>query len=118
MVLRVGIVFICLLSLSGCASRKQVIIDPAGVDMAQFDSDLAECKAVSEQVEQGAGKGAVVGAVVGGLIGAALGNSDTAQRAAGAGAVSGGAHGAGRTQQEKNTVVKNCMRNRGYRVLN
>lgn len=118
MVSRVGIVILCLMSVWGCASRKQVIIDPSGVDMAQFDSDLAECKVVAEQVEQGAGKGAVVGAVVGGLIGAALGNSGTAQRAAGVGAVSGGASGAGRTQQEKNTVVKNCMRNRGYRVLN
>ncbi len=105
-------------ALSGCATRKQVIIDPAGVDMAQFDVDLAQCQQVAEQVDQQAGKGALVGAVVGGLVGAALGDSRTAQRAAGVGAVSGGARGAGATKQEKDVVVKNCMRNRGYRVLN
>ena len=55
---------------------------------------------------------------MGGLVGAALGDSRTAQRAAGVGAVSGGARGAGATKQEKDVVVKNCMRNRGYRVLN
>ena len=55
-------------ALSGCATRQQVIIDPAGVDMAQFDVDLAQCQQVAEQVDQQAGKGALVGAVVGGVI--------------------------------------------------
>lgn len=106
------------LGLTGCASKKQVVIDPAGVDMVKYEQDLVECQQISEQVDQQAGKSAVGGAVVGGLMGAALGNGRTAERWAGAGAVGGAAKGASRTQQEKNTVVKNCMRNRGYSVLN
>lgn len=107
-----------LLATAACASKQQVIIDPAGVDMSKYQQDLTECQQISEQVEQKAAGGAVAGAVVGGLVGAALGNSGTAGRMAGAGAVVGGASGVGATQQEKDQVVKNCMRNRGYSVLN
>lgn len=112
------IVVFLLLATAACASKQQVIIDPAGVDMGKYQQDLTECQQISEQVEQKAAGGAVAGAVVGGLVGAALGNSGTAGRMAGAGAVVGGASGVGATQQEKDQVVKNCMRNRGYSVLN
>ena len=109
-----------LLTISGCASRQQhqVIIDPKGVDMARYQQDLAECQQLAAQVQQKAGGGAVAGAIVGGLVGAAVGNSRTAERMAGAGAVVGGAGGAGDTARERDQVVKNCMRGRGYRVLN
>ncbi|UWN48935.1 hypothetical protein ASALC70_01125 [Alcanivorax sp. ALC70] len=50
--------------------------------------------------------GAVGGAVIGGVLGAIFGNSGTAGRMA------------GDAQQEKEQVLKNCMRGRGYRVLN
>ena len=46
--------------------------------------------------------GAVGGALIGGVLGAIFGNSGTA----------------GHAQQEKEQVLKNCMRGRGYRVLN
>ena len=58
------------------------------------------------------------GALTGAAVGAAVGNSDTAQRAAGAGAVVGGAKGTGRGVAERDRVVRNCLRNRGYAVLN
>jgi uncharacterized protein YcfJ len=103
--------------ISACA-RHQVIIDPAGVDQAQYQQDLAECTQVAEQVNQKAGEGAATGAVIYGAIGAILGDRNDAKRLAGVGAVSGGASGAQQTKQEKTMVLKNCMRNRGYRVLN
>jgi len=103
--------------ISACA-RQQIIIDPAGVDQARYQQDLAECKQIAEQVDQKAGQGAVAGAVISGAIGAILGDRRDAERLAGVGAVSGAASGAGQTRQEKNLVIKNCLRNRGYKVLN
>lgn len=110
--------FATILLLAACA--QQPIIDTKGVNMTTYNKDLRECEAYAEQV-QIAGKaagGAVAGAVVGAVIGAAVGNSDTAQRGAGAGAAAGAAKGTGRGVQEKRQVVRNCLRNRGYAVLN
>lgn len=103
----------------GCAS-KHIIIDTKGVNMAQYNRDLSECTSYAEQVDvgtQAAGR-ALAGAAVGAAIGAAVGNSDTAQRGAGVGAIAGGTRGAGSAQREKQGVVRNCLRNRGYAVLN
>lgn len=105
---------------AGCAGahRSDPIIDPAGVDMGRYKNDLAQCEQIAQQVEQKAGAGAVGGAIVGGLVGAVIGDSGTVKRSAGAGAILGGARGTAATHQEKGLVVKNCLRNRGYRVLN
>lgn len=100
------------------ARRSGVVIDPEGVDMAQYQSDLADCQHIAEQVDEKAGAGAVGGAVVGGAIGAIVGNSTTAARGAGVGGVIGLAKGGTATRREKQRVVKNCLRNRGYAVLN
>ena len=106
--------------LAGCAQKKQIVIDPTGVDMGQYQKDLQECEYLSTQVDKGssAAKGAVGGAVVGGLVGASVGNSRDAQRMAGAGAVMGAAGSANEAQMEQNKIVKNCLINRGYKVLN
>ena len=110
---------VCILLAGGCAGHSsKPIIDPAGVDMAQFDADVAECEQIAEQVEQKAGGQAAGGALVGGLIGAIVGGGDSAIVGAGVGAVGGGAGGAVDTRQEKSKVVKNCLRNRGYKILN
>lgn len=107
------------LLLGGCAAHgSKPIIDPAGVDMAQYQEDVGECEQIATQVEQKAGAGAAGGAVVGGLVGAIFGGSDGALKGAGAGAVGGGARGSAATQREKSRTVKNCLRNRGYRILN
>lgn len=104
--------------LAGCASKP--IIDTKGVNMAKYDEDLSECTAYAEQVEitRRAAGGAVAGAVVGAVIGAAVGNSETAAQGAGAGGAGGAYRGADRALQEKDRVVKSCLRNRGYAVLN
>jgi len=102
---------------SGCASsQSKPIIDPAGVDMAQYEIDVTECEQVATQVEQKAGTSAVEGAVVGGVIGAIFDNN--VGEAAAAGAVIGGVKGGASTEKEKSQVVKNCLRDRGYRILN
>ncbi len=106
--------------LGGCASKQRIIIDQQGTDMSLYQRDLAECRQYAEQVPTGeeAAKGAAGGAILGAAIGAIFGDSRTAARGAGAGAVTGGARGAGKAGNEKDRVVKNCLRNRGYRVLN
>jgi len=109
------------LLLAGCrATDDRPIVDMQGVNVAQYSNDLTECRTYADDVRAGreAVGGAVGGAVVGGAIGAAIGNSDTAQRAAGAGAVAGAARGASGAIREREMVIRNCLRGRGYRVLN
>jgi hypothetical protein len=104
--------------LAACSSSTAPIIDTRGVDMARYRQDLAECEAYKEQVKTGEGvtKGAAGGAAVGAAIGAIAGGS--AGKGAGIGAVTGGAESARIADREKADVVKNCLRGRGYRVLN
>lgn len=111
--------FLALLTACG-ASGRGPIVDMQGVSAAQYAQDLAECRDYADQVQVGREvvQGAVGGAVVGGAVGAAVGDSDTAQRAAGVGAVGGAARGVGNAVREREQVVRNCLLGRGYRVLN
>jgi uncharacterized protein YcfJ len=106
--------------LTACTTTDEIIIDEQGVNMAQYETDLAECRTYSEQVKTGekATRGAVTGAVVGALLGAAFGNSSDAASGAGAGAITGGVGGATDGERDEVQVVKTCLRGRGYRVLN
>jgi hypothetical protein len=105
------------LFLAGCSSHPGPIIDTKGVNMAHYESDLADCKGYSEQVriEKGVAKGTVAGAAVGGATGAVVGNAGDG---AGVGAITGAARSAQIGTREKSRVVKNCLRGRGYKVLN
>jgi len=101
--------------ISACASKP--IVDTYNTDMVQYQKDLADCETIAEQVETGkiTGKSAAFGAGVGaayGVIGGDIGN------AAATGAVSGGAGGLLKSDNEKAKVTKNCLRYRGYAVLN
>ncbi len=108
------------LTLAGCA-RNQIVIDRQYVDMAAYERDLAECRLYAEEtgsVGAEAAKGAVGGALVGGAIGAVVGNSRTAGKLGGVGAITGGVRGGAKSRAEKNKIVKRCLSGRGYRVLN
>lgn len=119
-----GIVLLCVVTtLSACASTRNggnVIIDTQGVDMQAYQNDLVQCQAYAEEVSVGqqAAEGAAVGAVVTGAIGAVVGGQRTAERGAAAGGISGGARGTMSALEERQRVVKTCLRGRGYRVLN
>lgn len=114
-----GILIISLFLICSCASNR-VIIDRKGVDTVQYEQDLTECRQYAEEIRtaEEVAKSTARGAVVGGLIGAAIGNSGTAGRIGGAGAVSGASHGISKAGYDKRRVVRNCLRGRGYRVLN
>lgn len=109
---------ISLITVTGCARRAQIIIDPNGIDMGRYQQDLAECQNLARQVESKVGEGIVGGAIVGAIAGSIIGGSRTTDKMAKLGALSGGLKGGAGTRYERVKVVKNCLRNRGYQVLN
>lgn len=114
------LLIVMFLGLAACSSPKRIIIDEQGVDMAQYQQDLQACQVYAKEVDAGkqAASGAVGSAVVGAAIGAIVGDSRTVAKAAGVGGVTGAVRGAGKAGQEKSQIVRNCLRGRGYKVLN
>ena len=111
--------------LAGCASSDRLvdapIIDRKGVDMAKYAADKAECEQYAAEVNrrEKVARGAIGGAVVGGAIGAIINRRpNAAERGAGVGAVTGGIGGAREGNREVEQVIKQCLRGRGYKVLN
>lgn len=111
--------------LLGCAGNRpfvdEPIIDRKGVDISRYYVDKAECEVYADEVRMGekVARGTVGGAVVGGAIGAIVNREpNSAGRGAGVGAVTGGVRGAQEGVRETERVVKQCLRGRGYRVLN
>lgn len=120
-----AILILSVISLAGCAGnqpfKNEPIIDRKGVDMNQYYADKADCEAYATEVRTGdkVARGAVAGAVVGGAIGAIVNRGhNSAERGAGVGAVTGGVKGAKEGMRESERVVKQCLRGRGYKVLN
>jgi outer membrane lipoprotein SlyB len=109
--------FAAVLLITGCAAHPDPIIDTKGVNMALYEQDLEECAAYSEQIhtEEGVIKGAAAGAAIGTATGAISGHP---AEGAGYGAIAGGTESARLNEREKQQVVKNCLRYRGYKVLN
>lgn len=110
--------------LTGCASMidpSGAIVDMRGVDWDQYQVDLVACERYVEEVPLGrhVASGAVGGAVVVAVAGVASGgDSDDAEKAAGVGAVVGGTVAGVDAIREKRRVVRECLKNRGYTVLN
>ena len=109
--------------LASCASTPgKPIVDMKGVNPYQYEEDLAECSTYADEVEVagkavgGAAAGAAVGVAIGAIWDGYRGNSP--ERGAATGAVLGGAGGTASGVSERSRVVKNCLRGRGYRVLN
>lgn len=111
------------LLLAGCSSQPRtpggVIIDKRGVNPDDYAADLGECGEYADQVRAGekVATSTAGGAAVGGAVGAAYKNS-SASKGATAGAVVGAVKGIGSVSRERSQVVKNCLRHRGYTVLN
>jgi outer membrane lipoprotein SlyB len=112
-------------SLAGCAQSYQPVVDTKGVDSAKYQQDLVECRQYAEQVSPGekAATGGVIGAAGGAALGAILGaitgspGTGAAVGAVGGGAAGAGAEGIGGVSEQKR-IINNCLRGRGYNVLN
>ena len=123
--MRVVLILVFCFWVTACAGNRpfvdEPIIDRKGVDMSRYYADKAECEAYADEVRTGEkiARGAVGGAVVGGAIGAIIDREpNSTERGAGVGAVAGGVRGAQEGVRETERVVKQCLRGRGYRVLN
>lgn len=111
------------LAVAGCSGNaNKPIVDMKGVNPYLYEEDLAECSEYADQVA--VGEKALTGAAAGAAVGAAIGviwdgeGGSSPARGAGTGAVLGGTGGIASGVNERSQVVKNCLRQRGYRVLN
>ena len=121
---------LCFCLVSGCISSQsdsifdlgsgKPIVDTKGVNMTQYESDLEECSTFSEDISTGKSivKGAVAGATVGAVIEAITDNARSRRDGIEVGAVTGGTQSGIRSVQEKEQIVRRCLRGRGYKVLN
>ena len=114
-----AIAIVLIVSLSGCANYRP-LIDTRGVDMSAYESDLRDCQQYAQQA-MGPGTGAAVGAVAGALLGLALSVAAGSRYDVGAtarvGAVAGAASGIGSGASGEMNVIRRCLSNRGYSVL-
>ena len=116
------------------SAHANVVVDMSQIeDYTQYQTDLQQCEGLAVQNQSGAPqresvagtavKGAAVGAAAGAISGGS--GSKAAKKGAGAGVIVA----AGRNSRErrdasataaeqKDQIVKNCMRGRGYNVLN
>ena len=100
------------------------IVDMKGIDVVEFQTDLAECKEYAAQIDAGGSAlagallGAAAGAAGGAIIGSAFGNtSGGAQFGAAGGALSGAGGGGVSAQRAQENVVQRCLAGRGYTLL-
>jgi outer membrane lipoprotein SlyB len=102
---------------AGCAGNPHPIVDTKAVDMTQYQTNLDECSKFGEEVNVAGGvaRGALLGAAVGAVFGALAGDFGTE---ATVGGVVGGTGSGLENEAKRQSVIKECMRGRGYRVLN
>jgi uncharacterized protein YcfJ len=112
--------------LSSCATYNPVV-DPQSVrNSDKYYRDKAECEALAKQNSgdwKTVGKDALIGGAVGAGTGSLIGviAGDTVKGLAlGSviGGVAGGAKGVYESEKDFETIYRNCMRARGYDVLN
>jgi hypothetical protein len=109
--------------LIGCAGANvRPIVDLKGKDQATYDNDLQQCQSYATQQSGAATTGAMAaagGAVLGAALGLVAGGNRTGiAQTAGVGGVIGGAGGMFEGNKAQENVVKQCLRGRGYNVLN
>lgn len=120
-----GAILTAAILLSACAGADyQPVVDMHGHSAVAYQADLSQCQQTARSarnntnIAEDAGIGAVGGAALGAVGGAIGGNAGLG---AGVGALAGLVGGAGfkeaRTEEREETIVKNCMRARGYKVL-
>ncbi|MGF1720240.1 glycine zipper family protein [Vibrio kyushuensis] len=114
------------------SANANLIIDKSGVDEKDYVYDMHQCEEMSNQVQKDTrSRGAVGGALKGAAIGSAGvaiaggSGSEGAKKGAavglGAGVIGGSRdrrENQANYEQDQQTVMRNCMTNRGYVVLN
>lgn len=107
--------------LNGCASYRPLVDERSITSRQRYEQDLRECQHYAAQVSPGqsAAAGALFGALLGAAISGALGGGRyTTEHFAAAGAVQGAANGAMGGADAQVQIIRDCMSDRGYSVLN
>lgn len=109
--------------LTGCAGANvRPLVDMQNKTSQQYENDLQQCQSYAVQQSGAAANGAAAaaaGLVIGALLGlVAGGNMTDILQVGGIGAVAGGAGGLYEGNSAQENVVKQCLRGRGYNVLN
>lgn len=117
-------VFLAVVFLAGCAAREPVV-DLHGKDGGKYQRDLAECRSLAQNGNALASTGAdavvggILGAVTGVIIGAAVGDpASGAIIGTAAGGSAGILHGGYQAYAGADRTLAQCLRGRGYNVLN
>jgi len=112
---------VALTALLGACADMGADVDPIldGQPTAQFQSDLAACRSLARNQSQ-LDHETIAAAVIGAGIGGVLGEIDEGDALGGAvtGALAGAAMGASEASDTRETIVLNCLRGRGHRVVN
>ena len=118
---RTALILATVLMVSGCAttvgSDYVPLVDRPGPN---FSKDLAECQEYAKgeaSAAEMAAAGAVVGAVIMAVATALLMDQSVDRGSLALGALSGAAGGAGSATVNQESIIKNCMLGRGYKVL-
>ena len=120
------VVFLSMFFLASCVSndlseRNDIaIIDTRGVDMDVYRNDLIECASFSENIdvtERTIEESALSG-VTGAAVGAIIGGKEGAKKIGGSAGILGAVEGNIEARYEQSKIIKNCLRGRGYKVLN
>ncbi len=125
---KVSSILVATAFLASCVSSYDPVVDfKASRNTSQaYDQNLRECQALAEQsgspVEDAAVAGvgaAALGAALGAISGAILGGGAGTGAAAGAaiGGTAGVAGGGVAGVADQRTIVRNCLRGRGYAVV-
>ncbi|MCH9691557.1 MAG: glycine zipper family protein [Gammaproteobacteria bacterium] len=118
---------LCASVLFGCASQPEqvpgagsVAVDLTRIDMRQYQLDLADCNSLAAGTRNDKGRRMATHAGGGALAGAALGGILKGDLLSGTliGAGTGAYLGARSANNEADRIVRNCLRDRGYRILN
>jgi len=111
------------ISLVGCAGANvRPLVDMKNKNTSTYEQDLTECQTYATEQSGAAANGAVgaiAGAVFGALLGLVAGGNQTGiAQVGGIGAVAGAFTGLLEGNKAQEGVVKQCLRGRGYNVLN
>ena len=111
---------------AGCAqtdlSDKNdiAVIDTRGVDESVLKKDYSECADFAKNIdltERTLKQGAIAGAT-GAAVGAIIGGEEAAKKIGGSAAVINAVEANLDARHEQAKIIKNCLRGRGYKVLN
>jgi hypothetical protein len=115
------LILLLLLATTACATYRPIVDTRNIDDPVLYEDDLVDCQSYAHQVSpaRSAAAGAVIGALFGAAFAAALGGDRwLVEHVAASGAVQGAAVGAGSGAGTQVDIIRNCMSDRGYAVLN